>query len=65
MVSEVGLNLSQNKTGKKDSAAAHGSIISIKSLLQDSLSSAAVTKTRTGLGLDLDWTGDGLEHFSI
>ena len=24
----------------------------------------AVTKTRTGLGLDLDWTGAGLEHFS-
>ena len=25
----------------------------------------AVTKTRTGLGLDWRWTGDGLEHFSI
>ena len=26
---------------------------------------AAVTKTRTGLGLDWRWTGDGLEHFSF
>ena len=25
----------------------------------------AVTKTRTGLGLDWRWTGDGLEHFSF
>ena len=25
----------------------------------------AVTKARTGLGLDWRWTGDGLEHFSF
>ena len=29
------------------------------------IAEAAVTKTRTGLGLDWRWTGDGLGHFSF